>query len=310
MKITLKDGFKAPIAVVDWVALVVELQRKSNGGHIKGAYEHLGVSHAQPLDRGDGGAASQFEIRVQHPSSYAIIESLLSSLDETYGLSSNTKLRAMEVSIDFYHKTDDTSALAAMTERLMVSATPATILNPRIIGETYDFSSGVMPRRSAISATKTLYIGNKRDDEMWRVYWKRTDETFVGEDGKRIPMPLPESEYRSRVEVRLKGRALEQLNLVLVSDLRDFCYERLHSAGLFKFARRDHRSGPIFTNSYSISAAKSLGIDDDSPACVLNGFGRKDNRGRVRQLSRHLVTDTELTEASRYALRRLTQRFS
>ncbi|KXS31511.1 MAG: Uncharacterized protein AWT59_2378 [Candidatus Gallionella acididurans] len=310
MEITLKDGFKAPIGVVDWVALVVELQRKSNGGHIKGAYKHLGVSYAKPLDKGDGGAASKFVVRLQHPSSYAPIECLLSDLDEKYGLAAAPTLRALEVSIDFFHKTADSLALQAMTERLMVSATPSTILNPRIIGENYDFSGGVMPRRSAISATKTLYIGNKHDDEMWRVYWKRTDETFIGEDGIRVPKPLPQSEYRSRVEVRLKGKVLEKLNLISATDLRGFSYERLHSAGFFKFARRDHRSGLIFTNPYSIAAAKSLGVDDDSPACVLNGFGRKDNRGRVRQLSRHLVTDTELTEASRHALRRLTQRFS
>lgn len=310
MRISLKDGFKAAVAVVDWVAFDVELQRNSNGGHIKGAYEHLGVSHALPLNKGDGGAASQFEIRLQHPGSYKTIECLFYDLNATYGLASETKLRALEVSIDFSHQTDDILSLAAMTERLMLSVAPATILNPRIIGANYDFSGGVLPPRSAISALKTLYIGNKCDDEMWRVYWKRTDDTFVGEDGIRVPMPLPETEYRCRVEVRLKGKALEQLDLVSVTDLRDFSYERLHSAGFFKFARRDHRSGLIFTNPYSIAAAKSLGIDDDSPACVLNGFGRKDNRGRVRQLSRHLVTDTELTEASRLALRRLTQRFS
>ena len=145
---------------------------------------------------------------------------------------------------------------------------------------------------------------------MWRVYWKRTDETFVGEDGKRVPKPIDPAEFRSRVEVRLQGKALEQLNLVTVTDLRFFSYERLHSAGLFKFAKRDFSTGPIFTDQWSISGGKSLGIDDDSPACVLNLFGRRGRRGRKMKLSNHLVTDTELTEASRLSLRKLTQRFS
>lgn len=310
MTISLKDGFKAPVAVVDWVEVEVELQRNSNGGHIKGAYEHLGVSHAIPLNKGAGSAASKFEIRLQHPGSYAPIELLLSDLKATYGLASVPKLRVLEVSIDFYHQTADASALQAMTERLMVSLAPAEINNPRIIGDSVDFSGGVLPPRSAIAATKTLYIGNKGDDLMWRVYWKRFDDTFVGDDGKRVLTPLPLSEYRSRVEVRLQGTALEQLDLLSATDLRNFSYERLHSAGLFKFAKRDRSSGQIFTNPHSIHAGKSLGVDDESPASVLNGFGRKDNRGRMQQLSRHLVTDTELTEASRLSLRRLTQRFS
>lgn len=309
MTITLKEGFKTPIAVVDWVAITVELGRNSNGGHIKKVYEHLGVSHADPIDIGADSAASKFEIRMQHPTNYAVIENLISDLDNKYGLVSAPQLCGLEVSIDFYHKTANILALEAMTERLMLSIAPAAIDNPRIIGERFYFSGGVMPKRSSINATKTLYIGNKWDDVMWRVYFKRTDDTCVGEDGKRVTRHLPPTEFRARAEVRLQGKALKQLNLVSVSDLRDLHFEKLHSAGLFKFAKRDYSSGQIFTNKFAMSGAKSLGIENDSPACVLNGFGRRDNRGRVRQLSHHLITDTELTEVSRKSLCRLSQRF-
>lgn len=310
MAISLKEGFKTPIAVVDWVSFVVELRRNSHGGHIKRAYEDLGVSHALPLDKGAGGAAAVFEIRLQHPTSYASVEILLAELDATYGLASVPKLCELEVSIDFYHQTADISALQAMTERLMVSVSPATINSPRIIGEKWDFSRSLFPPRSAIASTKTLYIGDIGDDAMWRVYWKRFDDTFAGEDGKRMPKQIDPSEYRARVEVRLKGKLLEQLGLVSVTDLNNFSYERLHSIGLFKFARRDLTTGPIFTNLWAISAGRSFGIDDESPACVLNGSGRRGSRGRMTKLSRHLITDIELTEASRHSLRRLSQRFS
>lgn len=304
------SSFKAPVAVVDWVALVVELQRNSNGGYIKGAYQHFGVSHADPLDKGAGSAASKFVIRLQHPASYSVIERLLSDLDAKYGLASVPTLSALEVSIDFYHRHADIAALQAMTERLMVSVVPPVIESPRICGDRFDPANITLPARGrGIDAEKTLYIGHEGSDLMWRVYWKRTDDTFVGEDGKRVPMPLPPAEFRVRVEVRIQGAALKALNLLSVSDLRDFSYERLHTAGLFKFAMRNKASGPIFPNRYAMNGAKSLGIDDDSPACVLNRFGRRDRRGRVRQLSRHLTTDTELTEATRLALRRLTLRF-
>lgn len=302
--------FHAPVAVIDWVAFTLELQHTSNGGYLRNAHAHLGVSHVLPLNRGAGGAASKFEIRMQHPSSYATIGRLLSDLDSKYGLASKPVLRGVEVSIDFYHQNADASWLREMTERLMVSIAPEVINNPRIIGDRHDFSESSLPSRRAVDVTKTLYIGDIGDDVMWRVYWKRTDETFVGEEGKRVPKSLPPSDHRARVEVRLQGRALEGFNLLSVDDLRGFAFERLHSQGLFKFAKRDRASGPIFTNKYAAAAGHALGINDDSPACVLNRFGRRDRRGRMRTLSRYLVTNTELTEASRYALRQLTRRFA
>lgn len=309
MAITL-DGFKTAEAVVDWVAFVVELRSNSNGGHIKNAYEHLGVSHAIPINKGLGGAANKFEIRLQHPSTYVPIDRLLCDLNAKYGLSSVPKLVAVEVSIDLYHDTNDASALEAMTKRLMNSISPAIINNPRVIGDRFDLSERMLPFKKEIDASKTLYIGDEQDDVMWRIYWKRTDDTFVGEDGQRVPKPLLQHQFRSRVEVRLRGNALKQLRLFSVTDLYDFSFEKLHSVGLFKFAKRNHSSGPIFTNLYAIQAAGSLGIDDSSPACVLNMYGRRGSRGRGRKLNRHLVTDTELTETSRLALIRLSRRFS
>lgn len=303
-------GFKPPRAVIDWVIFIVELKRNSHGGHLKNRYEGIGVSYALPLDAGAGGAAKRFRFHLQHPANFGVIDALLSDLDEVYGLVSPAELEAMEVSIDFYHESANVSALRAMTERLMHSVTPPVITNPRVYGGCFDLSDGVLPGRgTTLTAEKTLYIGNKGDDLMWRVYWKRTDETYEGEEGKRVPKPLQSTDWRARVEVRLKGKAMDRFNLTYVRDLEGFSYERLHSAGLFKFTKRVSGSGPLFTNPWSQAGAKSLGIDGESPACVFNQFGRRDKRKRQRQVSHHLVTDTELTEASRQALRSLTGRF-
>lgn len=269
-------------------------------------YEHMGVSHADPLDKGAGGAASKFEIRIQHPCSYAVIEKIISDLEVKYGLATPPKIRAVEVSIDFYHDSADYLALKEMTERLMFSIVPYEISNPRM----HDLSGGMLPASRFVDPTKTLYIGNKCDDVMWRIYLKRTDESFLGEDGIRVVKHLPNSEFRARVEVQLQGNALKQIGLETAKGLLQFSFERLHSAGLFKFAIRDVTSGLLAPNIYAEVGLKSLGIDDESPAFALNGFGRRDRRGRWKQLSRHLITDTELTEASRNSLRGLTKRFT
>lgn len=303
-------GFRPPHAVVDWVAFIVELQRNSHGGHLKTRYQGAGVSYARPLDAGPGGAAKRFLFRLQHPAHFGVIDALLSDLDEIYGLASPAALEAMEVSIDFFHERACPTALSAMTERLMHAITPPVVINPRIFGNRFDMTGGYLPSsRPLVSAKRTFYIGNEADDLMWRIYLKLTDDTYEGEDGRRVPKPLAPTDWRARVEVRLRGSALTDLNLIRVKDLESFSFEHLHSAGLFKFTRRIHGAEPLLTNPWSRAAVESLGDGSNWPSCLVNRHGRRDERGRVRKFSLHLKTDVELTEVCRQALRRLTGRF-
>jgi hypothetical protein len=312
MTISLTQGFKTPRAVVDWIELEVQLARNSHGGHLKNAYKGFGVSYVKPVNKGAGGAADHFLIRIQNPANYTPIRLLLDSLDADYGITTPTRLEAIEVSIDFFHEDTDVAALRAMTERLMFSIAPPTFGNPRVYGgNRADSLDGVLPSdRIRPIAGKTLYIGNKADDLMWRVYWKQTDDTHE-DDGSRVVHQLPTDEWRARAEVRIQGDMLATLGLRLVADLRSFSYESLHSAGLFKFAKRDLTASPLFRNPHQAAqvGAHALGDDRSWPACAVNLFGRRDGRGRIRALSRVLVTDSELTEAARQALRGLTRRF-
>lgn len=313
MTISLADGFKTPHAVVDWLECRVELKRNSHGGHLKRSYEHLGVSSVTPLNPTAGGAANHFKVRLQNPAHYGVPNSLLTDLDGRYELTSHPTLTALEVSVDFYHRVADISALRAMTERLMHSLTPPippSHANPRVFSDGRDLTDGTVPSRGVrINADKTLYVGNKTDDLMWRAYWKRTDDTYEGEDGKRVPKPLVRADWRARVEVCIQGDMLRQLDLARVADLQKFGFERLHTARLFRFARRIRGSGPVLSNPWSMSALTSFGPDADWPACAVNQFGRLDKRKRRLDMSRHLATDVELTEAARQALRALTRRF-
>lgn len=295
-----------PVAVVDWVAFTVKLRSASHGGHLKRKYEDIGVSHAKPLDAGPGSAAHAFRIVLQHPDKHRVIQDLLDDLERTYGLSEAPALDALEVAVDFWPTGNDFGVAADITKRLMMALTPPVLNNPRLVDDT---PTTYLPTGADIDTCRTLYVGNDDDDQMWRVYWKRTDETFVGDDSKRYPKPLPESEWRARAEVRLQGAVLASLALVTPMDLKDFSFQRLYGLGYFKFCHHATGSGVVASNPFALYAAHRLGVDQSAPACMLGKFGRKDSRLRSLKLSRNLLTDVELSEAARSALRGLSRRF-
>ncbi|MBU1363931.1 MAG: hypothetical protein KKE51_08940 [Gammaproteobacteria bacterium] len=295
-----------PVAVVDWVAFTVKLKNASHGGYLKRKYEDIGVSHAKPLDASLGSAAHAFRIVLQHPDKHRVIQDLLTDLERTYGLSETPTLEALEVAVDFWPTSNDFGAAADLTKRLMMELAPPVLNNPRLVDDT---PPTYLPAGANIDTNRTLYIGNDTDNLMWRVYWKRTDETFIGDDGKRIPKPLPESKWRARAEVRLQGDALGLLGLTTPMDLAGFSFQRLYSLGYFKFCHHATGSGVVASNPFALYAAQQLGVDQNAPACMLGKFGRKDSRGRSLKVSRNLLTDVELSEAARSALRGLSRRF-
>lgn len=294
-----------PRAVVDWIEVVVDLKSSSHGGYLKNAYASYGVSQVLPQDKGPGGAATRFIIRLQNPASSDSIKSFLSDLERAYGLLGEPKLIGLEVSLDLWPVGVELAVLPELTRLLMMGLTPPTITNPRLIGATSSIS---LPDRHGLDPEMTLYIGNDADDLLWRVYWKRTDETFIGDDGKRVTKPLPPEEQRARAEVRVRGHALAALGLGSPHDLQGFKFERLYSAGYFKFccAKPDVA---VLDGQYVKAAAESLGVDEHSPACVLAKFARLDERKRELKGGRYLMTDERMAEVARGALRGLSKRF-
>jgi len=295
-------------AVVDWVAFAVKLGRTSHGGYLKRLLEAHGVSRAIPLNAGAGSAATEFRIELQHPEKHAVINEVISRLEADYGLAEKPVMTGIEVSIDFWEKDAEPRAGKEITARLMKSIAPPVITNPRLVN---DVESFVLPdRRAKIDPEMSLYVGNEKDDLFWRVYWKRTDDTFIGDEGKRLPKPLPESQWRARAEVCIQGDALAALGIVHPADLANFGFERLHKLGYFKFCRKIPGVSALASfNPIFQKVAPTCGIDDNSPACLLSKYCQRDSRGRRLKLSSYLETDMELTEAVRLALRSLTRRF-
>lgn len=295
-----------PIAVVDWVSFIISLEHTSHGGYLKRKYEAVGVSKVDPLNIGAGMAATKFRFTIQHPDKYQVIQDVIDSLRNSHGFSTLPVLDGLEVSADFWPQSNDPAELAALTKRLMLSITPPVIENPRLAN---NLKWVLWPKGTDIDPEMCLYVGNVDSDLLWRVYWKKTDETYIGEDNKRLPKPLPKTEWRARAEVRIQGEALTKLGLITPSDLEYFRFELLHSRGYFKFCR--HATGvPVMrSNRYVQAAAEAHGFNEDSPACVLGMFAHRDKRRRPLKVSRYLVTDIELTEATRGALRGLSRRF-
>lgn len=300
------DSILQPIAVVDWISFIVSLERNSHGGYLKCKYESVGVSRVEPLNAGPGGAATEFKFTIQHPKRYKVVQDLIDSLSNSHGFTAPPVFDGLEVSADFWPVSDDPAELAALTKRLMLSITPPVIENPRLAN---NLKSVVLPRGKDIDPEMCLYVGNIQADLLWRVYLKKTDETYIGEDNKRLPKPLPRTEWRARAEVRIQGEALTKLGLLTPYDLEHFRFELLHPLGYFKFCRHPTGMAVMKSNRYVQAAAEAMGIDEDSPACVLGMFARRDKRRRTLKVSRYLVTDIELTEAARGALRGLSRRF-
>jgi len=92
-------------------------------------------------------------------------------------------------------------------------------------------------------------------------------------------------------------------------DLEFFQFEKLYSLGYFKFCHHATGSGVVASNPFALYAAQRFGVDQDSPACMLGKFGVMGSRSRKLKLSRNLLTDVELSEAARSALRGLSRRF-
>ena len=298
------ESFKV-IAVVDWISFVVKLRSASHGGYLKRAHEGVGVSRAIPLNAGPGGAATEFKVELQHPARYRVVHELLLDLELSHGIVEAPSLTGVEVSLDLWPRASGGADGDTLTKRLMIGIKPPVIENPRLVDGA---GSVVLPTGNDIDPAKTLYIGNKSHDLLWRIYWKRTDETFLGEEGRRMPNPLPESEWRARAEVRIQGNALDSLDLATPMDLNRFPFQRLNTRGYFKFCAPAPGIAVLKENPWAEIAARSLGVDENSPACVLGRFACFDGRGR-RRGSRYLMTDTKMTEFARTALRNLTRRF-
>jgi hypothetical protein len=188
-------------AEVDWIEVEVQTARPTNFVAIQRALKDFfgddGTRYVHSLDKGDGGAASQFRFRLHDPSSFAIVGAVAQHLDGRFGLIRSPKISGIEVAVDAYGANP---ALAAHFYKFA-----ARLVGPnRRIYRDYKGSARSIPANIAaltrlMSEGWQIGIANADADEYQHIYWKTTDG-----NGKALQPQV----HRARTEIRLRGAAL------------------------------------------------------------------------------------------------------
>jgi hypothetical protein len=227
--------FKAK-ACIDWLELEITTTRPTQFRYIKRAFDHAtGCStHAEPLDAGPGDVATRFKVRFYDDlaNSMQALKAALDKVALSYPPKTPPAVLALELACDFSHKGTLARREAdtlAMTHRLQTSLHAEASKPRQFIPDVTGKAKGqnrFMDRPGMRMDPRFNYrIGNTHDEVSWQVYFKCVDKQA----------PIPESEWRARVEVTLQGLALTAFGITHLDELAAFSFERM--AYLFRFRR-------------------------------------------------------------------------
>lgn len=300
--------FKAR-ACIDWLELEITTTRPTQFRYIKGALDKAtgSTTYARPLDAGAGDVATRFAVQF-HDDLANSVQALREALDRvalSYPLKTPPAVLALELACDFSHKGSPARREAntlAMTHRLQTSlhaeATKPRQFIPDATGKTKGQNRFLDVPGTRMDPRFNYRIGNTHDDVSWQAYFKCVDKQA----------PIPESDWRARVEVTLQGLALTAFGIADLEDLAAFCFERM--ACLFRFRRptdpTKQARGNLFIRE-AIQANRRL--NDATHERGIHSFmalGRRDRFRKVRAESTHIEPDKELQERVRGALKRLS----
>lgn len=252
----------------------------------------------EALDKQAGGVGTVFRVRFQDVDDYTQLALSLENLSLRYPFVTPPKISSIEVACDFRHKTGSVVDTLAMTHRLQ-SSLYADGTKPR----QFDPSPGIYQNRyldchgDRLDPNLNFRIGNKNDPLSWQCYFKKVDKK----------LPLPEDQWRARVEVTLRGPAPQEYGLNLLSDLQHFRFDKL--ASLFRFRYPIPPEQMAAGDLFRLTAIKiNRELHDATPDRGIHSFatiGRRDKFRKTRATSSHLQADEELRNAVKGALRRL-----
>ncbi len=266
-------------AEVDFLVVRVFLNQTSNGPHIK---QWLGISHAYPRDRGDGGAASVFDLRIDNVQRWDDVERLLEQTRCAYGFTADPVIHEIEVAVDAYSLEQDEAQLRLLTERWFRFSKFLCSDNLRLARYKGEGCSTANPTilHGRLKQGFTIVVGNRDDTMRQRFYTKRTDRNE----------PLPVDQHRSRMEVTLRGEALPFTSM---EEARGYRFEQLsHRFG----QRKLKASGASQTALWQLVVARNV---------HLGAEGRYSMR---RKFNPATAADSALNGRIRDALRSLTER--
>lgn len=272
-------------AVVDWVAFAVRVKDSTNGQTIR---RHAGIDYADPLDKGAGGAATTFALRLQDPPSYRAairwFASAIARLKEHGHQVEPIGLHAIEVSTDYQPTFPNWSELdlADVVHHLVKFLAYPPSNNRRLYREkgaqVFDLPCGLHEHDKFTALIRDGYmcgVGDKTDDVYVRAYLKNHD------GGK----PLSSHKHRARIEQRIQGEALR-----LLGDPSKLKFTKLAKG----FHLRKLQDGLAPLGQLHAQASGQLG-----------GQHRIGKDGRPRQHSKLTVADTAANSRIFEALRQL-----
>ncbi|RJE80013.1 hypothetical protein DWB67_09985 [Paracoccus sp. JM45] len=227
-------------AVIDWVEFRIHLGRPTQAQHVQAVLRRYLArdSFIAPEDGTDGSVFTVCTIKVQEPSSFALIHVIHRALCDRFGEASSARVTGLEVSVDAYvaENANATRAhlLGALQRTIWTSRDILTNSNSRLRSVWKKQSDGVqklLPElqhddargRRANSENHrapfidgTMYLGARHDDVMLRLMEKVKDRQRF--DGSYDDLNEPSK--RVRIEVTLKGSELTSVGITDIASLR------------------------------------------------------------------------------------------
>ncbi|MCL8308364.1 hypothetical protein [Pseudomonas putida] len=295
-----RKSFKVT-ACIDWLDVTIKTSRPTQHHHLQETLRTTGIAGTklwvETLDKQAGGVGTVFRIRFHDVDDYAGLSNALDELCIRYPFVAPPKIAGIEVACDFRHKTGSISETQAMTLRLQSSIFADGEKHRQYDPDTAQNRFLDHPG-ARLDPNLNFRIGNKEDAISWQIYFKRVNKK----------QPLPEDQWRARVEVTLQRSAPQENGLNLLSDLQAFRFDKL--AGLFRFRRPVAPEQMARNDRFRLEAIKiNRELQDATPERGIHSFdavGRRDKFRKTRAESSHLEADDELRNAVKGALRRLT----
>mgnify|MGYP000098880485 FL=1 len=268
-------------AVIDWIEIKIVLTNASNFDTVR---KRLGVPHVEPLNRGAGGAATEFVFKVHDLTSWKDLDKQLARLTHDHPLACPPEVIGIEIAFDAYFVQESRAALVSMASRFYKFSSFVTSHKRRLAGAVKGTGKAlvnVTDVNLGLDTGLNIYIGDRGSDLEQHIYVKVTD------NNKR---PIPVKKHRARSEVTLRGAFLPHMSL---DEWRKHNFTK--EAKFFKYRELKEDLSPVVESSVSHIAQV--------------GERRARNRrdGGTRVHSPSTVADAELNAIAYEALRKLTR---
>jgi len=269
-------------AVIDWIEIKIVLTNASNFDTLR---KRLGVPHVDPLDKGAGGAATEFVFKVHDVRSWKDLDKQLALLTHDHPLACPPEVSGIEIAFDAYSLKNDREELVQMAARFYTCSSFMASENRRLAGAFKGSGKALVSATDVsrgLDAGLNIYVGDRNADIGQHMYVKVTDNNKA---------PIPVEKHRARSEVPRSGTELPYKSL---ADWKNYNFTQ--DAKFFKYQEKK---------------------DDLPPAidCAVNHLAqvgerraRKRKDGGTRVHSSSTVADAELNALAYEALRKLTRR--